>query len=739
MDIEDKKRIEKWYKKPSTDIGSGGIPVIKDFTSVPNKQRRATKPSPEQEEAIKTKDKARLVVSSAGAGKTSLLTDRVIHLVTERDVDPQRILLLTFTVKAAEEMRERVAKKLGEDLADFIECGTFHSWAHRILRRYHKMLDLHKDFSILDSSDSLEVWVKCANAVYGQGSKRGPLTGINNLYGIYSVSRNKEIPIEEVVQEKYLTTTDKGQLRLLSNKTRKIAKEYAAYKKKHSMLDFDDFLQVIQIHLGDNQDFRKEVSSKYDYILVDEVQDCNGPQIDILKKLIQGSTEAAQDAKYKNIKKPSSLFACGDEAQSIYGFRGADFKNMLKFPEVFKANVSMLVTNYRSTQEILDLANAIGRNFTEARWEKQMKGTYHGTKPYYVRLKDETAQAEFVANTIEHMVRVSKFPGREIAVLFRSNSMSSPVEMALNAKGLHFNKKSGISIFEMSHIKDILAFLKACYYHDDILSWTRMLELLPKVGVHSAEKIYTQVAHSDNPYALLCKNKHDVKADTSELGDLLREVVRSNKNPVSAVDSIVSFLKPVHEKKFGDKYDEKKSSINALAMYAKGCKSIRKMLVDLTLNAGDTESKNDKIEEQIERHQGGRITLASCHAMKGLEFNNVFIINCIDGKFPSDWFMFEGNIPKETSCVKVDPEKLDSERRLFYVACTRARHNLILTNYMSQAEFDCYRNSGFIKDEYDTESRFLSEIENLEDLVTVKMHKVSNTNKRLNSINSEYE
>lgn len=790
--VDDNSRINKWKVDAISSTNDDNVKV--DLYPIEVVKSKLTL-NKEQKEAIKCNDDCRLVIAAAGSGKTRVLTERVIDLINNKDADPSRILLLTFTVKAGEEMRERVSRKLSSSVASEINCGTFHSWAHRILRRNPSIADVHKDFSILDSNDSMEVWIKCAQLI-NPGEN---IQTVKSLFSIYSLMRNKNIPLKNAIKQKYLKANAKH-IKQLETLGGKVIKKYIDYKHKYSMLDFDDLLDKVESKLRQSSLCRMKVSNLYDYILVDELQDCNGPQLSILKSLVLGNKEnRKRDSSIGKL----SLFACGDEAQcwegnqvvkverdkicsvlvkdlkvgdkvnclingnltyapitnlssfkvkayikvstenysikvspnhrffsyngsefvenkclifnssttssitcwvndtavnfnnykiaykyirhfiknvpeylricssilkcrstlglslfdkipvindnvvylepvtgiqivneecdmydievaqagnvvveriishnSIYGFRGADYQNMIDFPETFNSKVSMLLTNYRSTQEILDLANHIGNNFTTTRWKKQMVGTYHGPKPYYVRPADDTLQAEFVADTIKNMIS-KKMNGRDIAVLFRSNSASIPIEAALSARMIYFEKRGGQALLDMAHIKDIFAFLKATFYHEDIIGWSRMLELHPGIGVQTSELIYTRVF--ENNISVLSKlSDFGIKKDLTQLYKLIRNIRKNNKSPEVAIQLIVDYITPFMVKSYGEQgWKKRQSSIRSLIDIASKSSSIKKMLIDFSLNANSQAQKTD---EEADKKQGGKVVLSTFHA-----------------------------------------------------------------------------------------------------------------------------
>lgn len=638
---------------------------------------------------------------------TRSLTSRVINLINNKDVDPSRILLITFTIKAGEEMQTRISNKIGDEISRYITCGTFHSFAVKMLRRFTPH-GIPKNFSILDSSDAFDTWNKCAEL------GNCTIQHTKKLFGVYSMMRNKMMSMADIVDEKWPDLKVKQRYVLL-NSFKKNIEIYTKYKKKYFMYDFDDLLEIVENLLRDDKNFRKRVAELFDYILIDEIQDCNAQQLNIIKYI---STERPE----------ISIYGVGDPTQSIYKFRGADHHLMESFPEEFGASVLSLVTNYRSTQQILDVANAVGNNFTSVRWKNKMIGTYDGEKPYYVRTQDEEIQAEFVAEHISKWIK-NKVPGNEIAVLYRSNNFSIPIEMALAKKGVLFEKRGGQSLLEMAHIKDILSFFKAAYYASDVIAWTRMFSLHKGIGTKTAQKMYNSVFKSDNGIGYL-KTCDPVFQD---IGQVLQKLLKYNKDVDKANEIVYNYVEPILSTKYGESWKKRSDSIRVFFNLTSKMSSVKKMLTDIALNTSNQAQDNKQ-----SRKQGGRVILSTVHSFKGLEVNNVFIINCNDGKFPSNWFMYDGKVPFDLKNNPPDPDKLDEERRLFYVACTRARHNLIIVSPMSGQEYTDYM-MNLHNDDHSTESIFIKEIEVNKLCNVVMPNKTKTTNKVLKQIYDEFE
>lgn len=668
---------------------------------------------------------------------TKVLVERTISIIKEGHVDPSRIALITFTVKAAEEMRTRIAKALGDkQIASMITCGTFHSWCHRLMRRNYDVFGLHKNFTLWDNEDSLSAWRGCFTLL------NLPIKRCKTFYNIYSSMRNLDISAIEAFKRRFSDEFDINDERTLLAFDG-VVRKYERLKKEFSTVDFDDLLIMVERELRCNKDFRRRVSSKYKHVLIDEVQDSNKTQISMIYNLLRGSKENIE-ANSRIFKEPLNIFACGDEAQSIYAFRGADYTQMMSFPEKFGAKVNILSTNYRSSQQILDFANAIADNFTTVRWKKQMKGTYDGVKPIFIRLIDEYYQANFIADTIEDMIFNRKFKGKEIAVLYRANSSSREIEFALMQKNIEFIKLGGLEFIEGAHIKDVMSFIRVAICHSDPIGWLRMLMLHQNIGKEKSNQVFTacmdSIKSGRSPFSVLVNNTHGVKADFSKLGYLLSKVARMNTRPQEALELVINYYMDflIRQNRNNERrLKMKKGDLNYLCVIASRMHSLKHMITNFSLKNTKNKDEDNKL---VEEKQGGHVTLSSCHSVKGLEYDTVFIIDCNEPKFPNRFLMYNGNPPK---CYDIVPEedpqdKVDEERRLFYVACTRARHNLIISAPMDTLEYDSYiDNKGKIEEGYLTQSRFISEIENIEELATVIMPEIpTNLNHRLHK---EYE
>ncbi|MBS1537609.1 MAG: ATP-dependent helicase, partial [Bacteroidetes bacterium] len=424
----------------------------------------------EQYEAVMHSDGAALVIAGAGTGKTRTLVYRVARLV-EDGIPPEQILLLTFTKKSSAEMLRR-ASLLLDGRCDKVSGGTFHSFAHQLLRKYAIGVGIQPNFSILDQSDA-EDTINLLRAQLGLEKSKRTFPQKHTLIAMYSASLNRCIPVENIIESNYPRFIEEiPQIQTL-------IQQYIRYKRHHNLMDYDDLL-IYLLSLLQSDKFKKSIQNSYRYIMVDEYQDTNSLQHQIVVELA-GSRQ--------------NIMAVGDDAQSIYSFRGANYQNIFNFPKSFyDCKVITIARNYRSTQKILEVANEIIKN-AGVRYEKELVGTEAGTvAPIIVSMSDERQQSEFVVQQIIE-ARENGIPMKEISVLFRSGYMSFDLEIELNRANIPFRKFGGLKFIESAHIKDMIAFFKCVYNPVDVVSWHRILLLLEGVGARTAAKVIDDISN----------------------------------------------------------------------------------------------------------------------------------------------------------------------------------------------------------------------------------------------------
>jgi len=584
-----------------------------------------------QLEAVESISGPYLVIAGAGSGKTRVLVHRVAYLV-EQGVRPEQILLLTFTRRAAEEMLRRASLLLDERCKK-ISGGTFHSFANMILRKYAKLLEISNNFTILDQADAEDALNLVRTQLgYHKSEKRFPRK--HAILEVISKSLNKSEDIADVLYDEY------PQFLEFSEEIKRIRQEYNKYKRQKSLLDYDDLLVFLKNLLSKHEDVRASLCAKYKYIMVDEYQDTNKLQAHIACLL------AADHA---------NIMVVGDDAQSIYSFRGANFKNIIDFPKIFKnTKIITLEENYRSTQPILNLTNAV---ISQAK-EKFEKHLYtkkkEGSIPVFLDCADENSQSQFVADKILEL-REEGIALKDIAVLFRSGWHSNDLEIELASRNIPFAKYGGQKFVEAAHIKDILSYLRIAYNAQDQVSWLRALLLIPKIGPKTAAKIIEAVITNVSDDQLLRKNEDLVK-----LLELLKSVDCQRDAPAKLIEKFLDYYQPLLKVKYDD-FNKRLNDLDSLLRIAERYKTTEQFLVDMALEPPE----RSLVEAGKKDRHDAALTLSTIHSAKGLEWHTVFLIYVAEGHLPS-------YLSLETE------EKVEEERRLFYVAATRAKVNLFL-------------------------------------------------------------
>ena len=616
-----------------------------------------------------------LVIAGAGSGKTRTLTYRVAYLL-ENGIDPRNILLLTFTNKAARQMLDRVANLLPVD-ATGLWGGTFHSIGNRMLRRHGSSLGYTSAFSIMDREDQKDlINTVVSNAGIDPKEIRFPKGDV--LAEIFSFAVNTERPMEELLAEKFPYFLP------LLDKIKDVHARYEKKKKATNSMDFDDLLEKTLRMIKQNEEIAGFYRRQFQFLLVDEYQDTNKIQADLIDTL-------AQDHK--------NVMVVGDDAQSIYSWRGANFQNILEFPKRYPtAQVFKIEMNYRSVPEILRVANAaISANVDQ--FKKQLTATRESksVRPAIVALNDGSEQAQFVAQRILEL-RDEDVDLSDIAVLYRAHYHAIELQLELSRRGIPYQITSGIRFFEQAHIKDVTAFIRIVANPRDEVAFKRMVKLLPGIGNRSADNLWNAwdralneegkvASWSDRlrPMAVGAKSK---KA-WDQLVHTLDEVAPGGKpNPPSEmITSVVEAIYDDYAKVNFTNYELRREDLNQLAAFARQFKDVHEFLAQLALISNvDAEAAPSQAADKES------VNLSSVHQAKGLEFHTVFVIWLTDGMFPSSRSL-------DTR------EALEEERRLFYVAVTRARDEL----YLSYPHMRL--NAGY-GDVFQRPSRFLKEIPN---------------------------
>ncbi|QJE95362.1 ATP-dependent helicase [Luteolibacter luteus] len=607
----------------------------------------------EQFAAVTSPPGAALVIAGAGSGKTRTLTYRVAYLL-DHDVEARNILLLTFTNKAAREMTERVRHLVPHDVSA-LWSGTFHSIGNRILRRHAEVLGFTKSFSILDRDDQKSLLTGViASLEIDTKIRRFPKPDV--LATMFSLVENTGESLESIIRHRYPYFEE------WQSEIHRAQAGYAKRKKDTNSMDFDDLLVLTLRLFQQDEELLGLYRKRFRHILVDEYQDTNAVQSELIDLLAGGG---------------ASVMAVGDDAQSIYSWRGADMGNILSFPERHAGcHVHKIETNYRSVPEILDLSNAAIRA-NRARFDKDLRSAREqlGVKPALVPLEDPATQASFVAQRMLEL-RDEGIPLEEMAVLYRAHFQSLEIQMELTTRGIPFAITSGLRFFEQAHIKDVAAFLRFVTNRRDETSFKRIALLMPGIGAAGADKLWRDWvksgwAEKDEVPAwseVLSGMKPPKKAAKhwEQFGYILDELTPNGEfaRPPDMIFSVLEGMYDDHLRASYDNYENRRSDIEQLMTYGANFEDVLDFLSQLSLlSAADGEPTGDRAEKDDEK-----VTLSSIHQAKGLEWKVVFVIWLADGQFPN------GRILEAD-----DPDQLEEERRLFYVAITRAKDELYLT------------------------------------------------------------
>ncbi|MGB5013991.1 MAG: ATP-dependent helicase [Pyrinomonadaceae bacterium] len=661
----------------------------RDKSSLPDKLTRyKSELNDEQFRVVTAKPQAALVVAGAGTGKTRAITYRVAYLI-EHGVSPQRILLATFTNRAAREMLRRVEQLTGSQNVHRVWGGTFHRIANMLLRRHAVSIGYDANYSILDSEDAREMINVCVDeASIDTTKKRFPKAEV--VQSIISYANNTATPIDAVIVDKY------PYFEPLTQKIERVDTIYQLRKQERNVMDYDDLLLNVRRLLVEKPEIHALYAEQFQHILVDEYQDTNKLQAEVIDLLA---------AKHRNV------MVVGDDAQSIFAWRGAEFTNIYEFPKRYpEASVYKLETNYRSTPEILGLANtSIACN--RKQFPKMLTAVRRSRdfSPAIVPCSDVEQQSAFVASRILEL-RDEGTDLEDIAVMYRSHYHSIELQLELSRRNIPYRIQSGVRFFEQAHIKDVISYLRVIVNPRDELAWKRILKMIPGIGNKTANRVFEAIvtgpdvsssALNSPPYegGVAAASADGVVLSTSRLIELsssldrlrsstswrnfivLLELLVSDENRNNPSKQIEIILTHGYEQYLQENFenaDARIEDLKGLAAYAIRYKSTEDLLSELALLSTERFKEPQPLvgEEVV---QGGDedelLTLTSVHQAKGLEWKAVFIIWAAEGKFPS---------PR--SLREIDSE--EEERRLWYVAMTRAKDELYLTYPLLMTDYN---------------------------------------------------
>ncbi|MBC8039871.1 MAG: ATP-dependent helicase [Opitutaceae bacterium] len=616
-----------------------GVPPI-DFRASLNDEQFA---------AVTAEPGPLLILAGAGSGKTRTLTYRVAYLLS-KGVRPAEILLLTFTNKAAKEMLHRVHDLTGVEPGRFWG-GTFHSIGNRALRIYGDAIGLPKNFTILDADESeslLKQVVETENKLFFK-DKTNPKPG--PLFSVLSLARNTQKPIDETV-ERYFPQYSEIKMMLPP-----FAAAYAAKKRDQHVLDYDDLLELWLELLQKAPDVAAYFSHRFRHVLVDEYQDTN---------TIQSQIVDALSAHHQ-------VMAVGDDAQCIYSWRGADFENLMTFEDRHPGTViHRIETNYRSTPQILQLANGVldaqpkGRHF-----DKELRAARkNGQKPLVVQAIDDREQADFILKRTRNLIEEEGVAPGEIAILYRSHFHALEIQLAFSRAGIPYQITSGVKFFERQHVRDLIAFVQFVANPRNESAWQRIAVLLPKVGDKGAQKIYAaafdhaklmqrdfiDALATDDVKTKVSKDAKEEWASFTASLKQISDVMRTGKPESVITTAIDGWYADYMKGEYAD-YIDRMEELKALIGFASRFDDIAELLSQISLMNGETSEKHVDVPPDT-------VKLTTVHQSKGLEFDVVFVIGVADGMFPGR--------------RAIEADDVEEERRLFYVAVTRAKNELYI-------------------------------------------------------------
>ncbi len=595
--------------------------------------------NPAQYYAVTTIDKPMLVIAGAGSGKTRTVVYRVSYLI-ERNVDPSTILLLTFTRKAAQEMITRTSELLGNQSASQVFAGTFHSFANYCLRKYANIIGIPSRYSIVDTIDAEDIISLIRDQLIQKKDKLFPKKG--RIYEIISKSKNCRISITNILQREFT-----GLMPFLDD-LQMIEKAYEQYKQSHYLYDYDDLLLVLANALSTNALFRSRLQQEYQYVMVDEFQDTN-----LYQRLIVTSIA----------EKHRRIMVVGDDSQSIYAFRGANFENILEFPLYFKdAEVVKIEQNYRSNQGILDFSNSIISNAKLAYRKTLFTNQKLIKMPSFRKFYNQEDEAAYIVDKILEY-REQGVPLKHLAVLVRASFHSTYVQTELLKRSIPYVVVGGIKFTERRHIRDMIAFMRIILNPYDAAAWHRILKLLPGIGNVASGQIILEVRKLNEISfdAFSSKKYYPVLKD---LQDLFLRAANPDVSVVGKIELIRAFYAPILQQ-LEDEFEKRNLDIDVLHSLATNYERIDQFLSDFALDPPSNQLQ-DSASPLITEDEEDPVVISTIHSAKGLEWHAVFVPHLIDGLFPS-------------SRALKSIEEMEEERRLFYVACTRAKEYLHLS------------------------------------------------------------
>jgi DNA helicase II / ATP-dependent DNA helicase PcrA len=593
-----------------------------------------------------------LVIAGAGTGKTRVIVHRMAYLL-ETGVPPERILLLTFTRKAAKEMQNRAQELLRSAQASLVSGGTYHSFSAVELRKHANIAGMPANFSIIDQSDAEDTIDLIRTAMkYNTGDKKFPKKA--RLQEILSSARNRNKTVAQVIAKDFSGLIDYTQDIEL------VLRGYTQYKETCAVFDFDDLMEKLRDGLRDKPVFRETMQLSYDYIMIDEFQDTNIVQKEIVDILA---------AKHRNI------MAVGDDAQSIYSFRGANFENILRFPETYPdCTVIKIQQNYRSNKNILRFTNDIIRSSRFGYKKELYSENISDSLPVVRKFLDQESEAKFIVSKIKQL-HEKDIPLSQIAVLNRADWHNRYIQAELHKNSIPYVVIGGFRFNERKHVKDIISFLRIIHNPLDAVAWHRVLKLVTGIGVQTASQIVKSLMEAGGEIHFGIYHSKKFFADLQKLEKMLSSAASPRRTIASKVEVAKEYYMPLLESRDPD-YKMRLLDIDVLIDLAANYSDLNQFLSDFALdppNKGVAGQSQPLINES---EAGDKLTISTIHSAKGLEWHTVFIPHALDGMLPSS-----------RAC---NLEDMEEERRLFYVACSRAKEHLYISYPSFVESFNAY-------------------------------------------------
>ncbi|MCF7952768.1 MAG: ATP-dependent helicase [Spirochaetales bacterium] len=661
----DREKIER-FKSISSEIASS-----MDSIPIPDLSKHvvdyAEQLNSAQLQAVLHKEGPLMIIAGAGSGKTRTICYRTAYMI-ERGTPPKRILLLTFTRKASKEMLDRTAALLQDtELGHKVNGGTFHAFANQMLRTYSDLIGVKRNFTILDTVDSRDVISLIKNQIkLKKGRRSHAVPKTQQIHKIIAKASSCRMSIDDIIEKEF------DYLIEYTKDIKQIEELYKMYNRAHNQYDYDDLLELLYHHLEKNALFQQKLQQRFTHIIVDEYQDTNAVQAKIVELLA---------GKSKNV------MVVGDDAQSIYAFRGARYENILSFPTTFApCRVVKVEENYRSRQKLLDFSNGIIDAMQLGYKKRLFSCDQREGLPELHRFFYQTDEADWICNRIEALNK-NGTAYKNTAVLFRAGYLSNYVQAEMLKRGIPFVVYGGLKFIERRQVKDMLAYLRILVNPLDGVSWNRILKILPDIGPARTNLIIQTVQQNGGVFSAAPFGGYSFFTELKRLEEMFEKLKDDGKALYDKIMILKEYYMPILKSLEAD-YRERIDDLDVLAVLAREYTEIDKFLSDLALDPPSNAYQSNEYMDEKKEEDRDYVILSTIHSAKGLEWSHVFVISMLDGVLPG------------SRSIKFF-EELEEERRLFYVACTRAKEGLYLSFPSYIQSYTRY---------FSLPSRFLSEV-----------------------------